>query len=187
MIEPEIAWYGLYETMIFTEAFIKGIVKMTQDRIESEVGHQVDISQEFMDIDHVWKIMTYEEVRSEFVFEYGLDISSEIEKRLTDKYGPVFITHYPKELKPFYMKKEGDYALCFDLIFPVVGELVGGSQREDDYDTLIAGMDKMKWYAETRKWGSVPHSGFGLGFERLLMYLSGVQKVHDVIPFPVSF
>ena len=90
------------------------------------------------------------------------------------------------------MKKDGKYALCFDLIFPIVGELIGGSQREEDYHKLLDSMegmdmDKMKWYTETRRWGTVPHSGFGLGFERLLMFITKAPKVHDVIPFPVSF
>ena len=90
------------------------------------------------------------------------------------------------------MKKDDRVAYCFDLIFPEVGELIGGSQREDSYDVLkksMEGLDmsKMEWYLNTRKWGSVPHSGFGLGFERLLMYLTKASKIHDVIPFPVSF
>lgn len=92
------------------------------------------------------------------------------------------------------MLKEGKEALCFDLIFPEVGEVVGGSQREHRYEQLesemiSAGLDmeKMQWYLNTRKWGSVPHSGFGLGFERLMMFITKVEKVHDVIPFPMSY
>ncbi len=92
------------------------------------------------------------------------------------------------------MKKDGKHALCFDLIFPEVGEIIGGSQREEDYEKLKEqmqsaklDMDKMQWYLATRKWGSVPHSGFGLGFDRLLMYITKAQKIHDVIPFPISY
>lgn len=92
------------------------------------------------------------------------------------------------------MKKDDRVAYCFDLIFPEVGELIGGSQREDSYEVLDAtmsglglDMEKMQWYLNTRKWGSVPHSGFGLGFERLLMFITKASKIHDVIPFPVSF
>lgn len=118
-----------------------------------------------------------------------------MEQKIVKKYEkPVFITHYPKEIKPFYMKKDDKVAYCFDLIFPVVGELIGGSEREEDYDKLKISMedsgldmDKMKWYLDTRKWGSVPHAGFGMGFERLLMFITGATKIHDVIPFPISF
>jgi asparaginyl-tRNA synthetase len=127
--------------------------------------------------------------------KWGDDIGSEAEKQITDIYkGPVFITHYPQEMKPFYMRKHDGVAYCFDLIFPEVGELAGGSEREHDHDKLQqameeSGMDmsKMQWYLDTRKWGTVPHAGFGLGFERLLMYLTGAEKVHDVIPFPVAY
>lgn len=130
-----------------------------------------------------------------FGVKWGDDISSEMEQKIVLHYGvPVFVTHYPKELKPFYMKKGEFVADCFDLIFPVVGEIIGGSQREEDYQTLKTEMerseldiDKMQWYLDTRKWGSVPHSGFGLGFERLLMFITGATKIHDVIPFPVSY
>ena len=122
-------------------------------------------------------------------------IVDETEQKIVKHYGvPTFITHYPKDLKPFYMKKDDRVAYCFDLIFPEVGELVGGSQREDSHDVLeetMTGlgldMEKMQWYLNTRKWGSVPHSGFGLGFERLLMFITKASKIHDVIPFPVSF
>lgn len=92
------------------------------------------------------------------------------------------------------MKKDKDIAYCFDLIFPVVGELIGGSQREEDYIKLKESMefsgldmDKMKWYLDTRKWGSVPHSGFGLGLDRLVMFITQSQKIHDVIPFPIGY
>ena len=120
---------------------------------------------------------------------------SELEKKLIDKYQvPVFVTHWPKGLKPFYMKKDDKVAYCFDLIFPEVGELIGGSEREDSYDVLkremeISGLDmeKMDWYLKTRKWGSVPHSGFGLGFDRLVTFVCGLQKIHDSIPFPISY
>lgn len=192
MVEPEMAWFGLDETITFAEDFVKGIIQMTSDRLDKDDGHTVDMSIIVKSIEDPWVIKTYDEVQSEFGFDWGLDISSDVEKKLTDKYGPTFITHYPKELKPFYMKKVGRYALCFDLIFPEVGELIGGSEREDDYDKLkseMSGLDeeKMRWYLETRRWGSVPHSGFGLGLERLIMYITGTQKIHDVIPFPISY
>lgn len=143
-----------------------------------------------------WPRMRYDEVCEKLGLTWGEDISSEMEKKIIEFQGglPTFVTHYPKELKPFYMKKEGKYAVCFDLIFPEVGELAGGSEREHRYDVLEKaieehGLDKekMQWYLDTRKWGSVPHAGFGLGFERLLLYITKAEKVHDVIPFPVSY
>jgi asparaginyl-tRNA synthetase len=139
--------------------------------------------------------MKYVEVCQQFGLTYGEDISSELEKKLVEAFTvPVFVTEYPKELKPFYMKKEGDFAKCFDLIFPTVGELIGGSEREEDYTVLKTEMEKagldltqMQWYLETRKYGSVPHAGFGLGFERLLAFITKTAKIHDTIPFPVAY
>ena len=114
---------------------------------------------------------------------------------LIDKYKlPVYVTHWPKDLKPFYMKKDDKIAYCFDLIFPEVGELICGSEREDSYEILKSemeesglDMEKMDWYLKTRKWGSVPHSGFGLGFDRLVTFVCKLQKIHDSIPFPISY
>ena len=124
-----------------------------------------------------------------------LIIVNETEQRVVTHYGmPTFITHYPKELKPFYMLKDERVAYCFDLIFPEVGELIGGSERESSYDILQKSMiesgldmEKMDWYLSLRKYGTVPTSGFGMGFERLLMFITKAAKIHDVIPFPVSF
>jgi asparaginyl-tRNA synthetase len=191
MVEPEMAWYDLAETVDFTEDFIKVIIGQTMVRMKKD-GVDVSHLEELRDPLKRWAIKTYDEVQEEFGFEWGLDVSSEVEKKVTDKYGPTFITHYPKDIKPFYMKKDDRHALCFDLIFPGVGEIVGGSQREEDYQTLKDAMvdldeEKMQWYLDTRKWGSVPHSGFGLGFERLLMFITKAVKIHDVIPFPVSY
>jgi len=187
MVEPEFAWYALDDTIGFAEDFVKSIIRGSMKELK-DTSHLDDI----IDTSKPWVIKKYDEIQEEFGFKWGEDISSEVEKSITEKWGPTFITHYPKELKPFYMKKDDRYALCFDLIFPEVGELIGGSQREEDYEKLLDSMegmdmDKMKWYTETRRWGSVPHSGFGLGFERLLMFITKAPKVHDVIPFPVSF
>lgn len=195
MLEPEIAFYDLYGTISLSEKMIKhtlsSVLKYEDDfkKLEIDTKHITSI------LDKEWIKVKYEDICLEFGLEFGEDISSELEKKLIDKYQvPVFVTHWPKGLKPFYMKKDDKVAYCFDLIFPEVGELIGGSEREDSYDVLkremeISGLDmeKMDWYLKTRKWGSVPHSGFGLGFDRLVTFVCGLQKIHDSIPFPISY
>lgn len=196
MVEPEMAFYDIKMTMDLVEELIKYVF--------TRVGVDCDEELKLLcpsGIDHLvktgvssWKRIEYGKIIDEFGVKYGDDISSEVEKKITDKYGPTFITHYPEALKPFYMRKEAGEAFCFDLIFPYVGELVGGSERESDYATLEKAMidsgidmSKMHWYLDTRKYGSVPHAGFGLGLERLIMFVTQAEKVHDVIPFPVAF
>lgn len=196
MVEPEMAFYDLEKTMDLAEDLIKGVFTRVAVDCEEELKLL------FPDgVDHLvktgiskWKRIEYSKVAEEFGVKYGDDISSEIEKKVADKYGPTFITHYPEGLKPFYMRKEAGEAFCFDLIFPYVGELIGGSERESDYATLEKAMidsgidmSKMQWYLDTRKYGSVPHAGFGLGVERLIMFITQAEKVHDVIPFPIAF
>jgi asparaginyl-tRNA synthetase len=183
MVEPEMMFFDLDQTIDFSERFVKYIIKYCSDKM----GLTHDI------VDKEWIRVTYQEICDKFGISWGEDISSELEKKIVMYYdSPVYVTHWPKELKPFYMKKDDKVAYCFDLIFPEVGELIGGSVREEDYDKLVSqmeGMDleKMDWYLKTREYGTVPHSGFGLGFERMLMYICGVEKIHDVIPFPVSY
>jgi asparaginyl-tRNA synthetase len=195
MIEPEMAFYDLDMTIELAEKFVKSIIGYVIFKSEYEFK-QLDIDKSHLDIIKLdWKKIKYDDICKQFKVKWGEDISSDIEKKIVRHFGcPVFITHYPKDLKPFYMKKDDKSAECFDLIFPEVGELIGGSQREEDYETLKGEMEKsgldmgkMKWYLDTRKWGSVPHSGFGLGFERLLMYICKSSKIHDVIPFPISY
>lgn len=196
MVEPEMAMYDIDMTMDLVEDLIKYVFTRIAVDCEEEfkilcpdgLSHLVSTGVSS------WKRFSYEKIAEEFGVEYGQDISSEIEKKVTDKYGPTFITHYPEKLKPFYMRKDAGEAYCFDLIFPVVGELVGGSEREADYAILEKAMvdsgidmSKMQWYLETRKYGSVPHAGFGLGVERLVMFVTKADKVHDVIPFPIHF
>jgi len=131
----------------------------------------------------------------EFPVEWGLDLQSEHERYLTEQVtgGPVFVINYPKEIKAFYMRQNGDgrTVAAMDLLVPKVGEIIGGSQREERFDLLVERMrqvgivpDDLWWYLDTRRWGSCPHAGFGLGFERLLMYLTGMENIRDVIPFP---
>lgn len=196
MVEPEISWIDLKGIIEFTEKFVKETISSVVDRSKYEF-EQLGIS-----IDHLtkvlesgWKVVSYDEICEKFGIKWGLDIGSEMEQKIVEYYGvPTFITHYPKELKPFYMLKDDRVAYCFDLIFPVIGELVGGSERESSYEILEESMiesgidmEKMQWYLDLRKWGSAPTSGFGLGFERLLMFITKASKIHDVIPFPVSY
>ena len=126
---------------------------------------------------------------------WGIDLQSEHERYLSDEYvkGPVVVTDYPKDIKAFYMRlnEDGRTVRAMDLLVPRLGEIIGGSQREERYDVILEkirmlGLDESAywWYLELRKFGSVPHSGFGLGFERLLMYITGMQNIRDVIPFP---
>lgn len=188
MLEPEMVLHDLGQTMDLAESLVKTVLRDLLTR----PGAALDRLAEAIHSD--WVRVKYQDVIGVFGIQHGHDISSDKEKEIVAHYGaPVFITHYPKDLKPFYMATEGEYALCFDLIFPEVGELIGGSVREPDYKTLVRRMEhadidpaRMEWYLATRKYGSVPHAGFGLGFERLLMFVCDAQKIHDVIPFPVS-
>jgi asparaginyl-tRNA synthetase len=127
--------------------------------------------------------------------EWGLDLQTEHERYLTEQVagGPLFVVNYPKEIKAFYMRQNGDgrTVAAMDLLVPKVGEIIGGSQREERCDLLHRRMtetgiapDSLWWYLDSRRWGSTPHAGFGLGFERLIMYLTGMENIRDVIPFP---
>jgi len=132
----------------------------------------------------------------QFVIEgWGADLQSEHERFLVEKHfkKPVIVTGYPKEIKSFYMKlnDDGTTVRAMDVLFPQIGEIIGGSQREESYDKLLKRMREMNvpekdlwWYLETRKFGTVPHSGFGLGFERLILFVTGMGNIRDVIPFP---
>ena len=196
MIEPEMAFYDLDKTLEFCEIFIKSILQYVMVKSEYEFK-QIGIDDSHIKdlISKKWIVKTYDEICELFKLEWGQDISSETEKKVVERFkSPVFITKYPKDIKPFYMKKDEKHAYCFDLIFPEIGEVVGGSEREKDFDILKKSMvesgidlSKMEWYLSTRKWGSVEHSGFGLGFERLLMFITKSSKIHDVIPFPISY
>ena len=196
MIEVEHLADDLDELIVFAEQSVKRFIAGVITRCGYEfdqIGMKDDHLKQIIQTD--WKRITYTEICEMFGIKWGDDINSETEQKIVTHFGcPVFITHYPKDLKPFYMLKDDKVAYCFDLIFPVVGELIGGSLREHDYDKLkesmiTAGLDmeKMEWYLNTRRWGSVPHGGWGLGFERLLMFITKASKIHDVIPFPVSF
>ncbi len=209
MIEPEIAFCDLNGNMDIMEEMLKYIVKYVLDNCKEEMQFFDSfvekgliekltklISSEFVRVTHeeVISILKNADVKWEFEPEYGEDIAKEHEKYITEYFdGPVFIKDWPKDIKAFYMKQnpDGKTVAAVDLEVPGAGELMGGSQREEDYDKLVSRMDELKmdkdsleWYLNLRKFGGCYHSGFGMGFERLLIYLTGVENIRDVIPYP---
>lgn len=209
MIEPEIAFCNLEQDMDIMEDMLKYVVSYTLENCKEEINFfdkfvekgLIDkltklINTEFVRIDHeeVIKILKQADVKWEFEPEYGEDIAKEHEKYITEYFnGPVFIKNWPKDIKAFYMKQNDDQktVAAVDLEIPGVGELMGGSERETDYDKLTSRMDELgmnkaelDWYLNLRRYGGCVHSGFGMGFERLLIYLTGVENIRDVIPYP---
>ena len=209
MIEPEIAFCDLEGDMDIMEDMLKYIVKYVLENAKEEMQFLDKfvengliekltklINSNFTRIDHeeVITILKQANVKWEFPPEYGQDIAKEHEKYITEYFnGPVFIKNWPKDIKAFYMKQnqDGKTVAAVDLEVPGAGELMGGSQREEDYNKLVQRMDEMnmpkkdmEWYLNLRKFGSCVHSGFGMGFERLLIYLTGVENIRDVIPYP---
>ena len=209
MIEPEIAFCDLNGDMDVMEGMLKYVVKYVLDNCQTEMeffDKFVEkgliekltklVNSHFTRIKHhdVITILKEAKVDWEFAPEYGEDIAKEHEKYITEHFnGPVFITDWPKDIKAFYMKQNPDGATvaAVDLEVPGAGELMGGSQREEDYNKLIERMkqmnvpvESMQWYLNLRKYGTCVHSGFGMGFERLLIYLTGVENIRDVIPYP---
>ena len=209
MIEPEIAFCDLKGDMDIMEDMLKYVVSYVLKEGKNEIDFFDKfvekgliqkltklVNSKFIRITHeeVIKILKEAKVSWEFEPEYGQDIAKEHEKYITEYFdGPVFITDWPKDIKAFYMKQndDGKTVAAVDLEVPGAGELMGGSQREEDYDKLVARMkdlnmplDGMQWYLNLRKFGGCYHSGFGMGFERLLIYLTGVENIRDVIPYP---
>ena len=208
MIEPEMAFCDLEQDMDIMEDMLKYIVKYVLDNCKEEMNlfdkfvekGLLDklnklVNSKFIRIDHkdVIKILKEAPVKWEFTPEYGEDIAKEHEKYITEYFnGPVFIKNWPKDIKAFYMKQnDDDTVAAVDLEVPGAGELMGGSQREESLEKLIKRMDELKmskdeldWYLNLRRYGGCVHSGFGMGFERLLIYLTGVENIRDVIPYP---
>ena len=209
MIEPEIAFCDLEQLMDIEEDFLKYIVKTVLEKCPEEIAFcdqfvekgLIDklnrlINSDFVRIDHKEAIDLLKKAdrKWEFTPEYGEDLAKEHEKYITEYYnGPVFVKNWPKDIKSYYMKvnPDGKTVAAVDLEVPGAGEIMGGSQREEDYDKLVARMkdmgidtEQLYWYLELRKYGSNIHSGFGLGFERLLMYITGMENIRDVIPYP---
>lgn len=210
MIEPEMAFYEIQDNMDLAEEFIKYCVKYALDNCMDDLRFLNDMfDKELISrlqgvINTEFARITYTEgvdilLKSGRDFEYpvswGVDLQSEHERYLVEEHyrRPVIVTDYPKDIKAFYMKQNDDGRTVrgMDVLFPKIGEIIGGSQREEDLDKLnrrIAelGMDtrNLQWYIDTRRFGSAPHSGFGLGFERLLLFVTGMANIRDVIPFP---
>lgn len=209
MIEPEIAFCDLDGVMDIMEDMLKFVVSDVLEKCSYEMEFLnkfvekglIDklnklVKSSFVRITHkeVIDILKKADVKWEFEPEYGCDIAKEHEKYITEYFnGPVFITDWPKDIKAFYMKQNDDLETvkAVDLEVPGAGELMGGSQREEDYDKLVKRMDQLgmdrdtlDWYINLRKYGGCVHSGFGMGFERLLIYLTGVDNIRDVIPYP---
>ena len=209
MIEPEISFCDLDELMDIEEDFLKYIVKAVLERCPEEMEfcdkfisngliNKLNklLDSTFVRLDHKDAITLLKKAdrKWEFEPEYGGDLAKEHEKYITEYFNsPVFVKNWPKDIKSYYMKlnPDGKTVAAVDLEVPVAGEIMGGSQREEDYDKLVKRMDEMGiateplyWYLDLRKYGSDIHSGFGLGFERLLMYITGMENIRDVIPYP---
>ena len=209
MIEPEIAFCDLEQDMDIMEDMLKFVIKYVLDNcpdemlffdrfVEKGLLEKLNklITSKFTRIDHkdVIKILKEANIKWEFSPEYDQDIAKEHEKYITEYFhGPVFIKNWPKDIKAFYMKQNEDNktVAAVDLEVPGAGELMGGSQREENYEKLLNRIKELKidekemeWYLNLRKFGGCVHSGFGMGFERLLIYLTGVDNIRDVIPYP---
>ena len=210
MIEPEMAFADLNDYMNTAEAMTKYVIRYVLDNCPDEMAFfnqfidkglverlELVANSEFGRISYTEAIEILEKNNKKFQYpvEWGVDIQTEHERYLTEVVfkKPVFVTDYPKEIKSFYMKQnaDGKTVAAADMLVPGIGELIGGSQREEDYGKLVARMDELgmdktnyEWYLNLRKFGGVEHAGYGLGFERMIMYLTGIQNIRDVLPFP---
>lgn len=210
MIEPEVAFAENQENMDIAESFVKYLINDIKENSTEDLGifskfvdkglnARLDsiLENDFERLEYTKAIEILESADKEFEFKpsYGEDLQTEHERYLTEEHfkKPVFVYNWPKEIKPFYMKLNNDNktVAAMDLLVPGIGELIGGSQREDSFDKLVSNLEKhdisteeYKWYTDLRKYGSVPHSGFGMGFERMIMLVTGLSNIRDVIPFP---
>ena len=210
MIEPEMAFADLDDNMFVAEAMLKYVINYVLENAPEEMNffnsfvdkgllerlHNV-VSSDFARVTYTEAVELLEKHNDKFEYKvtWGTDLQTEHERYLTEEVfkRPVFVTDYPKEIKAFYMKlnDDGKTVAAVDCLVPGIGEIIGGSQREDDYDKLKSRMDELglkeedyKFYMDLRKYGSTRHAGFGLGFERCVMYLTGMGNIRDVIPFP---
>jgi asparaginyl-tRNA synthetase len=210
MIEPEMAFYDLNDNMDLAEEFVKYLIKYALENCREDLeflNNMIDkglierlkfvLENEFVRITYTEavSILTASGKKWEYMVGWGRDLQAEHERYLVEEHfkRPVILTDYPKEIKAFYMKQnnDGKTVRAMDVLFPGIGEIIGGSQREEQYDTLLARINELKlpekdlwWYLDTRKFGTAPHSGFGLGFERLILFVTGMLNIRDVIPFP---
>ena len=210
MIEPEVAFADLNDNMDLAEAMIKYIIKFVMEKAPEEMQFfnsfidkglldRLDniVNSDFARITYTEAVDLLLKADKEFQYpvEWGIDLQTEHERYITEEIykKPVFVTDYPKDIKAFYMRLNDDnktVAAC-DLLVPGVGEIIGGSQREERYDVLTQRMEEMGlneadywWYLDLRKYGGVKHAGYGLGFERIIMYITGMSNIRDVLPFP---
>ena len=213
MIEPEVAFNDIYDNMELAEEFIKYCVQWALDNCIEDItflNNMFDkelierlrsiVNTEFVRLSYTDGIKILEDAvaaghKFEFPVYWGVDLASEHERYLVETHfkRPVILTDYPKDIKAFYMKQneDGKTVRAMDVLFPKIGEIIGGSEREADYNKLLTRIEEMNipmkdmwWYLDTRRYGSCPHSGFGLGFERLLLFVTGMSNIRDVIPFP---
>ena len=210
MIEPEVAFIDINENMDLAEDFLKYCIRYALDNCRDDIDFLSEhydkelvarlehvCNEEFVRLTYTEGVKILEESGHKFEFpvKWGIDLQSEHERFLVEHYfkRPVILTGYPKEIKAFYMKQndDGKTVRAMDVLFPAIGEIIGGSEREENYDKLMARIEElhipmkdMWWYLDTRRFGTVPHSGFGLGFERLVLFVTGMTNIRDVIPFP---
>ncbi len=213
MIEPEMAFYDIKDNMDLAEEFIKYLVQYALDHCLDDItflNNMFDkellerlrgvLKEDFVRLTYTEGIEILEKavadgVKFEYPVGWGIDLQSEHERYLVEKHfcKPVILTDYPKDIKAFYMKQneDGRTVRAMDVLFPKIGEIIGGSEREASFEKLNSRIDELgmshrtlEWYLDTRRFGSCPHSGFGLGFERLLMFVTGMANIRDVIPFP---
>ena len=210
MIEPEIAFADLEDNMNLAEDFLKYLIRYALDNCmddlqflnnmwDKELLTRLDfvLNNSFVRLKYTEAIDILLQAKKKFEFPvaWGVDLQSEHERYLVEEHFkcPVILTDYPKDIKAFYMKQndDGKTVRAMDVLFPKIGEIIGGSQREESYEKLLNRIEElgipqkdMWWYLDTRRWGSAPHSGFGLGFERLLLFITGMANIRDVIPFP---
>ena len=210
MVEPEMAFYEVDDLMDLEEEFIKYLVQYALDNCQDDLAFlnkMIDpelidrlkgvVSTKFERVTYTKAIEILEKSGQKFEFpvSWGVDLQSEHERYLVEKHfgKPVILTDYPKDIKAFYMKQndDGKTVRGTDVLFPKIGEIIGGSERESSLEKLQRRIDELKmdttnlwWYIDTRRFGTCPHSGFGLGFERLLLFVTGMSNIRDVIPFP---
>ncbi len=210
MIEPEMAFYDIKDNMDLAEDFIKYLVRYALENNMDDLRFLNDmfdkglierlesvLKEDFVRLDYTSAIdiLLKADKKFDYKVEWGVDLQSEHERYLVENHfkRPVILTDYPKAIKAFYMKQndDGKTVRAMDVLFPTIGEIIGGSEREADYGKLLNRVHELNmteqqywWYFETRKFGSAPHSGFGLGFERLLLFITGMTNIRDVIPFP---
>lgn len=210
MIEPEMAFYDIHDNMDLAEDFLKYLVryalehctddleflnKMYDNELIDRLKNITEVKYERLTYTEAIEILKKSGKTFEFPVEWGVDLQAEHERYLVEQHfkKPVILTDYPKQIKAFYMKQndDGKTVRAMDVLFPKIGEIIGGSQREEVLDKLISRCREMDipekdiwWYIDTRKFGTVPHSGFGLGFERMVLFVTGMKNIRDVIPFP---